>query len=321
MGKAIAVEKQEIRHNYMDMLKRAVPFLGLAVLIILFTLTTEGSFMKLKNIRNIISQVSITMVAGIGCSFVMAHNNLDFSLGGACAMSAVAAFVTASKVSYVLLLPVCLLVGMLCGLFTSVLHIKARIPAFMAGMCIMFAGRGLAQGVYAQYKMILPSSFKPLQDVKFYLAVALAVFLAAYILFNYTKIGKYNKLIGSNPQVAHLSGIPVNRYKMMAFLISGFTVGVAAFLSIIRGSGVGASTGMSLETNVLLALTLGGFPLTGGSGSRMRSIILGSLTLFILNNGLTLWGVDPSMIYVVKGVVFLLVVYVSIDRESGKIMI
>lgn len=305
----------------MNKVKKAVPFLGLIILFILFSVTTDGAFIQMKNIRNIISQVAITMVAGIGCSFVMAHNNLDFSLGGACAMSAVVGFVAASKISYALLLPVCLIVGMLCGLFTSVLHIKARIPAFMAGMCIMFAGRGLAQGVYSQYKMILPVSFKPLQDVKFYLAVAVVTFVAAYILFNYTRIGKYNKLIGSNPQVAHLSGIPVNKYKTIAFVISGFTVGIAAFLSIIRGSGVGASTGMNLETNVLLALTLGGFPLTGGSQSRMRSVVLGALTLFILNNGLTLWGVDPSIIYVIKGAVFLAVVYISVDRGSGKIMV
>ncbi len=304
-----------------EWVKKAIPFLGLIILILLFGATTEGRFLKIANLKNIFSQAAIVMVAGTGCSFVMSHNNLDFSLGGACAMSAVAGIIVGSKVSYALMLPVCLSVGMLCGLITAVLHVKAQIPAFMAGMCVMFAGRGLAQGAYLQFVMTLPKEYKVLQNILFYLGVVVVVFVIAYILFEYTKIGKFNKLIGSNPQVAKLSGIPVNKYKVIAFVVSGFTVGVAAFMSIIRGGGVGAQTGTNLETNVLLALTLGGFPLTGGSQSKMRSIIIGSLVLFILNNGLQLWGVDPTVINVIKGAVFLVVVYITIDRGSGKVMI
>lgn len=304
-----------------EWVKKAIPFLGLIILIMLFGATTEGRFLKIANLKNIFSQAAIVMVAGTGCSFVMSHNNLDFSLGGACAMSAVAGIIVGAKVSYALMLPVCLVVGMLCGLITAALHIKAQIPAFMAGMCVMFAGRGLAQGAYLQFVMTLPKDYKVLQNIWFYLGVVIVVFVIAYILFEYTKIGKFNKLIGSNPQVAKLSGIPVNKYKLIAFVVSGFTVGVAAFMSIIRGGGVGAQTGTNLETNVLLALTLGGFPLTGGSQSRMRSIIIGSLVLFILNNGLQLWGVDPTVINVIKGAVFLVVVYITIDRGSGKVMI
>ena len=235
-------------------------------------------------------------------------------------MCAVAGIVVGGFTSYILMLPICIVTGMLCGLLTSVLHIKARIPAFMAGMCIMFLGRGVAQGTYQSFPMSLPKKFSVLQDVRFYLAVVVIVFIIAYVLFEYTKIGKYNKLIGSNPTCAALSGINVNKYKIFAFLISGCTVGIAAFMTIIRGGGVGVQTGNSLETNVLLAITLGGLPLTGGSGAKIRSAVIGGLTLYILNNGLQLWGVDPSIIYIVKGIIFLLVVYISIDRGSGRVM-
>ncbi len=303
------------------LLKRIVPFLGLFLLFALFSLTTGDKFLTVKNLRNVISQSAVTMVAAIGCCFVMSHDNLDFSLGGACALCAVAGIVLGGLTSYALMLPICIVTGMLCGLITATLHIKARIPAFMAGMCIMFAGRGVAQGVYQTFPMSLPREYKVLQDVWFYLGVVAFVFAIAYVLFEYTKIGKYNKLIGSNPKCAELSGIHANKYKTIAFLISGITVGFAAFMTVVRGGGVGTSTGTSLETNVLLALTLGGFPLTGGSTAKIRSAIIGTLTLYILNNGLQLWGVDPSMIYVVKGIVFLAVVYISIDRSSGRVMV
>lgn len=303
------------------MIKKIIPFLGLIILFVLFSLTTGGNFFTLKNMRNLISQAAVTMVASIGCCFVMSHDNLDFSLGGACALCATVSIIVGDLISPWLMLPVCVIVGMLSGLLTATLHIKARIPAFMAGMCIMFAGRGVAQGAHQVFPMTLPTQYKVLQNVWFYLAIVLVVFAAGYILFEYTKVGKYNKLIGSNPKCAALSGINVGKYKTIAFVISGFTVGIAAFMTTIRGGGVGTSTGSSLETNVLLALTLGGFPLTGGSSSKIRSAIIGTLTLYILNNGLQLWGIDPSLIYIVKGVVFLAVVYISIDRGSGRVMV
>lgn len=304
-----------------EIFKKMIPFLGLLLLFVLFSLTTGGRFLKIKNLRNIVSQSAVTMVAAIGCCFVMSHDNLDFSLGGACALCAVMGIVVGGYTSYALMLPICIITGMLCGLITATLHIKARIPAFMAGMCIMFAGRGVAQGAYQSFPMSLPRSYKVLQNVWFYLGVVVVIYAVAYLLFEYTKVGKYNKLIGSNPKCAALSGVNVNRYKTLAFVISGFTVGVAAFMTVIRGGGVGTSTGSNLETNVLLALTLGGFPLTGGSASKIRSAIVGTLTLFILNNGLQLWGMDPSIIYIVKGIVFLAVVYISLDRSSGRVMV
>ncbi|MED9903079.1 MAG: ABC transporter permease [Lachnospiraceae bacterium] len=301
-------------------IKKLVPFLGLIGLFIIFAATTDGKFLRATNLTNIISQACVIMIASIGCCFVMAHNNLDFSLGGTCALCAVAAVVAGNLVSAWLVFPICLLVGAFCGFLTGILHVKAKIPAFMAGMCIMFIGRGVAQGTYQILPMRIPASLKIFQELWFYLIVLVVVFVVSYIIFEYTKIGKYNKLIGSNPKCAKLSGIKVDKYKVIAFIISGIIVGIAAFVTIIRGGGAGAQTGNSLETNALLALTLGGIPLAGGSATKMRSALIGGLTLFILNNGLTLWGIDPTLIYIVKGVVFLAVVFISVGHDKSKVM-
>ena len=320
MAKDFSRQTIDKKEKLISFLKKVIPFVGLIVLFVLFALTTNGKFLKPTNLTNILTQSCVTMIAAVGCTFVMAHNNLDFSLGGACALCAVAAIIVGNKVSIALIVPVCLVVGVLCGLITGILHIKMKIPAFMAGMCIMFIGRGVAQGTYQIFPMRLPTEYKILQETWFYVALTIVVFIAAYIVFEYTKIGKYNKLIGSNPKCAELSGVNVDMYKVIAFAISGLCVGIAAFATVIRGGGAGAQTGMSLETNVLLSLTLGGIPLAGGSETKLRSAILGSLTLFILSNGLTLWGIDPTLANVVKGVVFLVVVFMSIGRENGKVM-
>lgn len=298
--------------------KKLIPFAGLLLLIVVFALTTQGRFLNSRNIMILISQAAITMIGATGTVFVMAHGNLDFSLGGGCALCAVFSYVITGGRNVVLMFVVCVLLGVVCGLITSTIHIKGHIPAFMAGMCIMFAGRGFAEALIGRTGMYL-TNVSHLATAPFYLLVLAVVFVVAFVLFNYTKIGKYQKLIGSNPNAAQLSGIPVARYKLYAFIISGVTLGIASFLMMIRLGGVAVTTGTNLETDVLISLSLGGLAMTGGSSSKIRSAIVGTMTYFILSNGLTLWGVDGNMVFIVKAIVFLLTVFISSDYSRSKV--
>ena len=214
----------------------------------------------------------------------------------------------------------CIVFGVLCGLFSAVLHVKGEVPAFIAGMCLMFAGRGLAQSVAAGKTMMITQAAK-LNNVWFFVGVLVAVFLVGYFLYNYTKIGKYQKLIGTNPKAAELSGISVGKYKTIAFVISGVTIGIAACLTIIRSPSIVGATGTNLETNVLLALSLGGLSMTGGSSSKIRTAVIGTLIFFMLNNGLTLWGLDPNLVDIIKAIFFLGTVAISIDRSQHDVIV
>ncbi|MBR6109891.1 MAG: ABC transporter permease [Clostridia bacterium] len=301
-----------------DKIRKIIPIAGLAGLIILFSLTTGGKFFTLQNAKNIVMQASIALVAAVGTVFVMAHNNLDFSLGGACALSSVLAYLCSGGNLWLFIL-LAIVFGVLCGLFTSVIHIYGRVPAFMGGLCLMFAGRGVAQTATAsQYMMIAESG--QLNNFWVFLAVAVTVFGIGYFLFNYTKIGKYQKLIGTNPKATELSGISVNKYKTIAFVISGVTLGIAATLTLSRSLAVTGNTGLNLETDVLLALSLGGISMAGGSATRIRSAVIGVLTYYILNNGMLLWGMNPDYVDIVKAVFFLATVSISIDRSEYELI-
>lgn len=297
-----------------EKIRKIIPVAGLAILIILFSLTTGGKFFTWQNGKNIVMQASIALVAAVGTVFVMAHNNLDFSLGGACALASVLAYLCSGG-SLWLFIPLAIAFGVLCGLFTSVIHIYGRVPAFMGGLCLMFAGRGVAQTVTASKYMMIASSGK-LNNFWVFLGVVAVVFGIGYFLFNYTKIGKFQKLIGTNPRATELSGISVNRYKTLAFVISGVTLGIAASLTLSRSLAVTGNTGLNLETDVLLALSLGGISMAGGSATRIRSAIIGVLTYYILNNGMLLWGMNPDYVDIVKAVFFLATVSISIDRSE-----
>ena len=306
---------KKVNSNFM---KKVMPYAGLIALILIFSLTTQGRFVAARNLTNIIGQSMVTMIAACGCIFVMAHNNLDFSLGGGCALIAALSFLVTKGQNLILMLLACILFGILCGSITAVIHIKGKIPAFMAGMCIMFVGRGVVEGLATNHVMNLPAYSAQYANNLLYLLFLSAVFIITAVVFNYTKIGKAQKLIGSNPKAAELSGLNVGKYKAIAFAISGMTLGISAFLTMIRIGSVTKTIGSGLETDVLIALTLGGIPLTGGTGTKIKAAFIGTITYYILGNGLTLWGLDANLIYIVKGIIFLATVFVTMDRKGQR---
>lgn len=297
-----------------ERIRKIVPIAGLLILVLLFSLTTDGKFFTWRNAQNIIMQASIALVAAVGTVFVMAHNNLDFSLGGACALSSVLAYLCSGGNLW-LFCVLTIVFAVLCSLFTAAVHIYGRVPAFMGGLCLMFAGRGIAQTVSATQSMMITKAAK-LNNIWVFLGVIVVVYGVGYLLFNYTKIGKYQKLIGTNPKATNLSGIGVDRYKTLAFIVSGVTLGIASCLTLSRSLAVTGNTGLNLETDVLLALSLGGISMAGGSATRIRSAIIGVLTYYILNNGMLLWGMNPDYVDIVKAVFFLATVSISIDRSE-----
>lgn len=296
--------------------KNIIPYIGLIALFLIFAFTTNHRFIQTQNLVNIIGQAMVTMVAACGCTFVMAHNNLDFSLGGGCALIAAISYLLTKGQNLALMLLVCIITGILCGLLTAVIHVKGNIPAFMAGMCIMFIGRGTVEGLSMVTVMNLPAGSSSYANNTFYFIFLLIVFSACAVIFQYTKIGKAQKLIGANPNAAKLSGFPVGKYKTIAFMISGATLGIATFLNLIRIGSVTKTIGNGLEIDVLIALTLGGIPLTGGTGTKMRAALVGTLTYYILGNGLTIWGLNANVISIVKGVIFLFTVYIAMERNG-----
>ena len=297
-----------------ERIRKIIPIAGLLILILLFSLTTDGKFFTWRNAQNIVMQASIALVAAVGTVFVMAHNNLDFSLGGACALSSVLAYLCSGGNLW-LFCVLTIVFAVLCSLFTAAVHIYGRVPAFMGGLCLMFAGRGIAQTVSATQSMMITKAAK-LNNIWVFLGVIVVVYGVGYLLFNYTKIGKYQKLIGTNPKATNLSGIGVDRYKTLAFIVSGVTLGIASCLTLSRSLAVTGNTGLNLETDVLLALSLGGISMAGGSATRIRSAIIGVLTYYILNNGMLLWGMNPDYVDIVKAVFFLATVSISIDRSE-----
>jgi len=300
-------------------LQSIIPFLGLVFVIVLFAVLTNGRNLSLSNINRIILQSVLLIIGSVGAAFTIAHGSLNFSLGGVLGMS-VAIGGLAGMIHPILTIPAILIAAVLGEVLVASLHIALKIPAIIVSLAMMFITKGILVGITQTVSVGLSSSYIAWDTPALYFSVLLCVVVIGYVLFQFTKIGKYNKAIGANFTAAKTSGVPVNKYKILAFIVSGFTLGISAFLNFVRTGGVSATTGSGYEINVLIALVLGGISITGGTSVKIRGAVIGCLILTILENGLVMIGVQPAMMGLIKGIIFLASIALSYDRRNGQVI-
>ena len=144
-------------------------------------------------------------------------------------------------------------------------------------------------------------------------ACTVVILIIGFIAFRYTKFGTYLKAIGAGEKAAMFSGIRTNKMKFLIYVL-------AAFINVIKVGSVTSSGGNQLETQILIALVLGGMPISGGAKVRFENIVVGSLLYIVLNSGLTMMGFTTQMMQLIQGVVFLIFVAVFADRESIQVI-
>lgn len=296
----------------------AIPYMGLALLILVSVIAGGKTFLAAKNLRNIMTQSSILMVVSVGTAFVMAHGDMDFANGGTMGLAMVVTLALCKGIPAWAVFPMCLLVGTAIGVMIGILVTRLRVVAFIVGMCIMRLSSAILYTTTNKTTWLAPAGITKLNKPWFYLAVCVGVVILGIIVFEFTKIGQYNKLIGVNRNAAQLSGIPTAKYLIYSFAASGLCAGVAAFMTTVRTGGLSSSTG-NYEVDTLIALTIGGMPLEGGSKASVQSAVIGALALTILNNILVLQGVNADFVNVVKGLVFMALVLISSRRSRGKV--
>jgi ribose transport system permease protein len=150
--------------------------------------------------------------------------------------------------------------------------------------------------------------------------LTLAVLIIGALIFRYTKLGISLKAIGAGETAARFSGIRTDRTKFLVFVAAGAITGFAAFLNVVKVGSITATAGNQMETQILIALVLGGLPISGGAKVRFSNIIVGTLIFCVLNNGLVMLGLDSAVQQLIKGIIFVIVVTLTTDRKSSRIV-
>jgi ribose transport system permease protein/putative xylitol transport system permease protein len=297
-----------------------VPLIALIALIVGFSIWVP-SFRTYGNAVNVASQSAVLLIIALGAAFIIIMGSIDLSIGAVASLGGIlAAKATVDYGAAALLAG--LLVGLGAGLVSGLLFTRLRIPSFLVslGMFSILSGLGLlitqSLPVTVDHQGFVDVvSARVVGDIPLLVFWALAIYLLAILVGSRTRFGRYVYAIGGGERVALISGVPVMRYKVYAFILSG---GLAGLAGALLAGWVGAGSpeiGQGYMLSAIAAVVMGGIPLTGGYGGISRTL-LGVLVIGVLDNGLNLAGVDTYVQTLVQGVVIIAAVAVSLDRSK-----
>ena len=292
----------------------------LLVLLIAFGSIYPDRFFSTINLKSIIRQfVTLTLFA-LGPTFVVLTGRLDLSFVGIWMLGGVMLWL-AQPVLGVFAIFMIPIVGAATGLFIGVIQTKAKIPSFILTLSLLVTFTGLSAVLTEGFPRavegyeFITRPLIPLLPTSFLLTIP--IIAAAMFLMKYSRICVYLNAIGSNEEGAQLAGINVDKYKILAFLLSGVFSGIGAMILFQH---LGGSAQMELKLNTivwpLVAIVLGGTPLTGGSGGPQRTL-LGAITFTVFYRGLYLSALHPTMVTLLVGVLLIFSIIISARGLKG----
>ena len=289
------------------------PIAGLVLIAVFFFILTDGKIFGPTNIKSLTNQVIVTALVGIGAVFVFGSGAFDMSMSGSvCLAAIVGAKVAMATGSITTMLVACLAVSLALGIIKGLLAAYVDVPFFIVTIVIGALLGALGLLIMGKETVLSITNIPTIKDMTLINVITLGGFyLAALALFNYTKIGKSCKLIGGNAVAARQSGINIEKNKIIAFLIAALGVCLAAFIILLRTKTASPTTGGTIGIDIMVALVLGGMPLSGGPRSKISAALVGAATITVLNSGLIIMGVGTGTIQIFRGVIFLAVVLVA----------
>jgi ribose transport system permease protein len=300
---------------------------GVVVALGVFFALATPSFLTLRNASGILGQASTLLLACLGASFVVLMGSIDLSVGAMVLLTG-AVTVTALNAAGigVFALPLAVVIGTGLGFANGAIFAFGRIPSFVVtlGTLSFFTGAGwqLLQGRALRFdsetfeNLAIGQVIPSVPNIALF---ALIAWTAMALVGARTRFGRYMYIIGGGEAVARTAGMPVRRYQIYAFALSGAMAGLAGALAAARLGAAGPTLGQDLLLNSLAAIVVGGTSLSGGVGGVHRTLI-GVLIIALLDNGLNLMGVNQYTQMMIKGAVVVAAVLISQTRTRQLVI-
>ncbi len=313
------------------------PLLSLIALCLLLALLSP-QFLSLRNFVGIANEAAPILVLAMGTTFVIILGSIDLSVEGIVALSGVIIALLVrndfNRNDYGWLgVLVAILIAAGMGFLNGMIHTRLRIPSFMATLAMWYVGLGLATVVLAgnfvqindrQIRGMALNQFPDLPQapglgLPYVTWIAVIVLVVAYLIQRYTKIGPYMYAIGGGEDLAALSGVRVNRYKVIIFTLAGLFSGLGGLMQVARVSIGSAGLGGGMLFTSITSVVVGGTALSGGEGGVLNSLV-GVLIVTVLHNGMILLGVNTYIQQAIQGLIIVVAVTLTINRARLKII-
>jgi len=287
------------------------PTAALLLLCVVFSILSPR-FRTIENLQNVGDAASILMVVSVGLTFVLLMGAIDLSVEGVIAATALTTALTAANTRNendfgLFAVVFAIAAGAGFGLFNGLANTRLRVPSFMATLGMSSIGLGVATVLYGgQSPAIMDMAIGSWALDKWLgfsrlTFVAVAVAGAGYLIQRYTRLGRYAYVIGGGEDVARLSGIKIDRYKVLLFMLAGGLFGLAGAMCAARLEAGVVDAGAGMQFAGITAVVIGGTLLSGGRGGVLHTIV-GVLILTVLQDGMVLVGVSPYVLTALQAI-------------------
>lgn len=308
-------------------LDRFLTFGAVIVLFAVFSITAKN-FFTMRSVLSLLLQTSTTTLMGIGVTFTIITAGIDLSIGSVVALTgtvAVMAAIAGVPIGISWLIGVA--AGGVCGLANGMMITKLKLPPFIATLGMTFVIRGVALTITNANAWPAPESFGALGNdtifrtgnqfpgISYPVIIMVVVAALCHFILRKTRVGRYTYAIGSNEEAARLSGIKVDRVKIVSYVICALCAGVVGTILASRMVTSQPNSAIGYELNAIASSVIGGTSLMGGVGT-VGGAVIGSFIIGILTVGLTMQGANYFMQQIIIGLVVIFAVYFDQFRRK-----
>lgn len=304
-----------------------MPVLVLVILCVFFFLL-EPRFASTRNIASILRNASPGLMVAIGVSFIIIMGSIDLSMEGAVSVSAVIfAFVfialggSLSSFLAWFAIPFTFIVGAAIGFLNGLVHVKLKIPSFMASLAMGFVGTGFAMLLTGGDRIRVEDPiFRALLTERFFgfplmVYVAFLALLVGVFIQKRTRIGRNFYAVGGGEELAHASGLNVNRVRLIGFTLAGVFYAMGALLAVGRIGIAETVTGANYMFISITSVVVGGTALWGGIGGVWHTLV-GVLIVAVIGNGMVVIGLPDYLQSGVLGLLVIVAIVLSTNRKK-----
>lgn len=306
-------------------LQGAIPPILLAGLILIVEIGSPG-FLTGETLTLLFANTAVLFILATGVTFVILIGGIDLSIQSVASLASVLlAQLLPSLGSFAF--PVAILAGLGFGLLSGFVHVRLRVPSFVATLAsggvvagiALWSAQGRAITIEESGRASIAWINGSVFGVPAAVLIAVVVGLAGFLVLRYTRFGRHSMAVGAGEPAAIAAGINVDRTKIIAFAISGMLAAVAGVTLAARLSSGSPSLANQLLLPAIAAVIVGGTAITGGLGSIERTAV-GALIISIVRLGMTFVGVNIFFENVVFGSMLILAVAITIDRSKIAII-
>ncbi len=311
--------------NRKTLLKWA-PLLVLILLILLFT-AVNPNFFSVRNFARLAIAASPPLMVALGVTFIIIMGSIDLSMEGTVGLTAVLFSMMYLALGDSLFpagwiaLPATLVIGAAIGALVGLVHVRLKIPSFMASLAMGFVGTGAAilitGGAIVRIDDDVFRGLLTFRVLQFPLMcwLALFCFLGAWFIQTKTTLGRNFYAVGGGEDLAHASGLNVRRVRVMGFALAGLFYAIAAIMMVARLGQADSTTGANMMFTSITSVVVGGVALWGGIGGVWNALV-GVLIVTVIGNGMVVAGLPTFIQDGVLGVLVIVAVVLSTDRST-----